>query len=103
MNQPSLNRKPELEPKTRLAEVLAMLIINKKNWLSHYDFANALWNLNSHKRIGDLKLKGIKFEERMHPFTNRFERKSKMKQFRMTTPSREAKKIFKEINSNVEA
>jgi hypothetical protein len=98
MNQPSLNRRKDLEPKTRLAEVLAMLIINKKNWLSHYDFANALWNLNSHKRIGDLRGAGIRFEERSKSFVNKFDRTSRMKQFRMTTGIRDAKKIFKEIN-----
>lgn len=101
MNQPSLNRKKELEPKTRLAEVLAMFIINKKTWLTHYDFANSLWNLNSHKRIGDLKDKGIRFEEKMKSFTNRFDRKSQMKQFRMVTPVAKAKQIFKEVNGEL--
>lgn len=98
MNKPSLTTKPGLDPKTRLAEVLAMFIINGRTWLNHYDFAMELWNLNSHKRIGDLRAKGIVFEQKMKPFTNRFGRKSSMKQFRMKTGKRDAMRIFKELN-----
>lgn len=101
MNRPSLNRQENLSPKTRLAEVLAMFIINKKNWLSHYDFASELWNLNSHKRIGDLKSLGVRFEEKSFSFVNRFDRKSSMKKFRLNMPVKKAMKIFNQINGEI--
>lgn len=87
-----------LKPKNRLAEVMAMFMQNKKTWLSHYDFALSLWQINSHKRIGDLKTHGITFEERTHTFENKFGRKSQIKQFRVKTPQATCLKVFNTIN-----
>jgi len=87
-----------LKPKNRLAEVMAMFMQNKKTWLSHYDFALSLWQINSHKRISDLKNHGITFEERPHKFENKFGRKSSMKQFRIKTNQNQCLKVFNTIN-----
>lgn len=86
------------KPKNRKTEVFAIFLRKKRKWLSHVDVAMVLQNINSHKYITWLKEDGIRFEERLIHFSNRFGRKSTFKQFRIKTNCQICLKTYRKLN-----
>lgn len=86
-------------PKTRHAEIIRLFIEKRNFYFSHYDFANKLHNINSHKTISLAKSLGLEFDEIEMPFKNRFGRKTSFKKFRLKTKENKAIDIYNKFNS----